>query len=106
MKTMKKNLLTLGLSLTMLAGRVSAGTSTDKNKTNSTPDYTDYLKTYTLEKEIEELVQDEGQVRIMDISEKMVMQGKITEEEVQKFMRISDLLTEIDGVKYYRLSYK
>ena len=106
MKTMKKKLLTIGLSLTVLAGTVSAGTFADKNNTNRTSDYKDYLETYMLEKEIEELVTDEGQVRVMNNKEEMVIQGKITDEEIKKFIRVADLLTEVDGITYYRLSYK
>jgi hypothetical protein len=102
---MKINLLTLGLIIIM-AGTVSAGTSGDKDEKDQTLEYKDYLKTSMFIKEIEEILSDDGQVRIMNSKEIIVLQGKNTDEKIKEYMCISDLLTEVDGVKYYRLSYK
>ncbi|MBR9997623.1 MAG: hypothetical protein KFF73_01570 [Cyclobacteriaceae bacterium] len=108
MKTMKKNMLTLGLLFMMLGGVVTAWATenTEKKDPYRTYDYDDYYNTYMMEKEIEELMYVEGQVRIIDFMEELVAEGMTTDNEIKKYVGISDLLIDVDGVKYYRLSYK
>ena len=108
MKTLKTRLFALGIVSIALLGSLSAGASGNEDKKDvlETSDFTAYLDNHYLERNIEEMMMDEGQVRVMDSHEEMVAEGKITDEAIKRYMSISDLVTEVDGVKYFRLSYQ
>ena len=120
MKTLNKYLLSLGLILSMMAGQAIArdiesnGKNDPENDYNFTERYdlaeydgfSSYFDFYQMEREIEKMLVQDGKVKIMNANEEVVIEGNATEESVKKYMRISDLVTEVDGVKYFRMSYK
>jgi len=45
-------------------------------------------------------------VQIYDSNDQLIAEGTKNDEKIKGYLGISDLLTEIDGIQYYRLSYK
>jgi len=56
--------------------------------------------------EIENVISEKDRVQIYDSNDQLIADGIKNEEKIKGYLGISDFLTEIDGVQYYRLSYK
>lgn len=120
MKTTKKYLISLGLISMLLAGVLSAK-GADPIEMMDIENMYGPESLYDLEnmydpgstqslnrmiQEIENVISEKNRVQIYDSNDQMIADGVKNEEKIKSFLGISDFLTEIDGVQYYRLSYK
>jgi hypothetical protein len=106
MKTLKIKLASLSLTLFLISfslTAISAGSSTP-NGTES-----NYFKEYFSNEQMNLLLdtqlKPELNVKIFNSKNQLIITGNETEDKVKSFIQVADLLTEIDGTKYYRLSY-
>ncbi len=108
MKTLKKGWVSWVLTCCLLAGALIAkGADRAENKISENVYEIEYFNNLDiLEEEIENLLSEKDQVQIYDSSNQLIVEGTKNDENIIGYLGISDLLTEIDGIKYYRLSYK
>jgi hypothetical protein len=108
MKALKRNWISFGLTCCLLAGVLTV------NGANPA-DNTDLKNMYDLEsidnldkmvEEIENVLSVNDRVQIYDSNDQLIAEGTKNDEKIKGYLGISDLLTEIDGIQYYRLSYK
>lgn len=96
------------LSLTLLLVTVSLVTFSSENENQNDfeskyfGEYFNYEETHLL---LETQLMPEINVKIYNSNNQLLVTGKETEDKVKSLMIVSDLLTEIGGIKYYRLSY-
>ena len=108
MKILKKSAPVLSL-LILLLFNVLLAKAVDPIETNILYDSYD-LDTYfemddTL-KNIDDQMFPEQEVQILDVNDKLVTKGSENNTDIKSLVSISDLLIEIDGTKYYRISFQ
>lgn len=114
MKTIKKYLLSLGLIGLFLAGVLIAKgadpiENLDYENMYGIEDMYDLESSHNLNRmlqEIENVLSEKDRIQIYDSNDQLIADGVKNEEKIKNYLGISDFLTEIDGVRYYRLSYK
>lgn len=108
MKMLKKGWISWGLTCCLLVGvLITKGANPAENKISENVYEIEYFKNLDiLMEEIENLLSEKEQVQIYDSSNQLIVEGTKNDENIIAYLGISDLLTEIDGIKYYRLSYK
>jgi hypothetical protein len=106
MKTLKIKLTVLYFTflLASFSWANSAAGNTNLNISDSqyTEKYTDYQE---LNSFLELQLKPELNVKIFDSDNKLIVTGNENEDKVKNCISKADLLTEINGIKYYRLSY-
>ncbi len=108
MKALKKILISLGLTCCLLAGVLIANAA-DPAEINNPEHIYDLESFYNLDymvENIENLFSEPNRIEVIDSNDHLVAEGTKNDEKIQGYIGISDLLTEIDGIQYYRLSYK
>jgi hypothetical protein len=120
METTKKYLISLGLTGMLLVGVLTAK-GADPIENLDLENMYGLENLYDLENmydpgsiqslnrmlhEIENVVSEEDRVQIYDSKDQLIADGVKNEDKIRSFLGISDFLTEIDGIQYYRLSYK
>lgn len=120
MKTIKKYLISVGLAGMLLAGVLTAKGADPIEKMDRENIY-GLVNLYDLENmyevgsiqsldrmihEIENVISEKDRVQIYDSNDQLIADGVKNEDKIKGYLGISDFLTEIDGVQYYRLSYK
>lgn len=108
MKTLKKNWFSFGLTIWLLSGVLTANAAnpTEKKDLERIYDLESFYSLDNMVKEIEDLLSESGRIEIIDSNDQLVAEGTKNNDEIKNYMGISDLLTEIDGIQYYRLSYQ
>jgi len=107
MKTAGIKIATLSLTVALIAF-----TCTGYASENSNLDVTGsaYFEQYFEYEELNDLLgillKPELNVRIYNTGNKLVATGNENDAKMKSMIPESDLLTEVNGVKYYRLSYK
>jgi len=108
MKTQKNYLISLVMFCCLLAGTltVKAADPVENKDLEKKYDLESIYKLDILSEEIENLLSEKDQVQIYDSNDQLIAEGTRNQEKIKGYLGISDLLIEIDGVQYYRLSYK
>jgi len=113
MKTKKIKLACL--SFTLLLVTVTIETIADRN---SNPGFTgninytesnyfaEYFSYEEMNRTLDIQLKPEVNVKIFNSENQLIATGNETEDKVKSLVKVADLLTEIDGTQYYRLSYK
>ncbi len=106
MKTLKIKLASLSLTLFLISFSLAA-ISAESSTPNGTE--SNYFKEYFSNEQMNLLLdtqlKPELNVKIFNSKNQLIITGNETEDKVKSFIQVADLLTEIDGTKYYRLSY-
>lgn len=112
MKTIKIKIACLSFTLLMITistVAIPAG--------NSNPDFTgniiftesnyfaDYLSYEEMNMALDNQLKSEVNVKIFNSDNRLMAIGDDSEDKIKSLVKFADLLTEIDGTKYYRLSY-
>jgi hypothetical protein len=106
MKTSKIKLT--ALSLTLILAAMTFSTFADGNKMITTTDQSYFEEYFDMESFTNELqlnLAPQMNVMIYDKNGKLLMAGDENSDKTRKMMRIADLVTEVNGTKYYRMSY-
>lgn len=114
MKTTKNYLISLGLTGCLLAGvLIAKGADPTENldletqyELENIQDAGSIHSLNSMIQEIENVLSEKDRVQIYDSKNQLIADGIKNEEKIKGYLGISDFLTEIDGVAYYRLSYK
>jgi hypothetical protein len=106
MKTLKLK-LTIVLFTFLLASITWANSATGNTSLNISD--SQYIEEYSEHEEMNRFLdlqlKPELNVKIYDSGYELIVTGNENENRVKNCISKSDLLTEIDGIKYYRLSY-
>ena len=107
MKTSGIKIATLSLTVALIAFSY-AGYSSENSNLDAAG--TAYFEQYFEYEELNDLLdiqlKPELNVKIYNVENKLVATGNENDEKMKSMIPESDLLTEVNGVKYYRLSYK
>ena len=107
MNTLKIKLTALSILILLAISSFSflAAGNTNLNVSDSYyfEEYFDYEE---LNQQLELQLKPAINIKIFNSNNQLILTGNESEERVKICVDKSDLLTEIDGMKYYRLSYK
>lgn len=108
MKALKRNWISFGLTCYLLAVvlTVNGANPADNADLENMYDLESIDKLDNLVEEIENVLWVNDRVQIYDSNDQLIVEGTKNDEKIKGFLGISDLLTEIDGIQYFRLSYK
>ncbi len=108
MKTLKIKLLAFGITV-LLMGIVflaHAGDLRENPELETMANLESYFEQVKLNTRLEKNLESDCEVHIYNSENQLIMTGSANEEKIKTYIPQSDLLTEVDGTKYYRLSYK
>jgi hypothetical protein len=107
MKTTEIKLTALSLIFVMVSLLSFSGISAGNSGLNASGSayFEEYFDYEALNKLLETQLKPELNVKIFDSSNQLVAAGNDNEDKIQGMIPVADLLIEIDGTKYYRLSY-
>jgi len=107
MKTAKNKLTALSFSIVLVT--ISFTTFATENNLEATSDLTYFEEYFDAENYTKELgikLDSEIQIQVYNVYGSLIASGSEKDEKVKSLMGHSDLLTEVNGTKYYRLSYQ
>jgi hypothetical protein len=101
------NFSVLGLTILflVLVFSVKANSPYEFTDVNRSYDFVEFFQFEQIEKEIEQIFYQNNQVKVLDSKNQLVAEGSNRDLNIKSYITVSDLLLEIDGIKYYRLSY-
>jgi len=107
MKTNKLNLKILSLTLLLFSTLPSlkAATPDENNDVNQNYNFESYFELDQMNRDIDLLFSEENEIKVLDSNDQLVVEGPENDINIKTYVGISDLLTEIDGIQYYRLSF-
>jgi hypothetical protein len=102
------NFKVLGLTILflVLVLLVKANSPYEINYAYHSYDFGEFYNFEQIENEIEQIFYEDNEVKVLDSNEQLVAEGSSQSLIIKSYITVSDMLLEIDGVKYYRLSYK
>ena len=111
MKTSKIKLTALTLTLLFAATTFSATANGNKleSSTTTTMDQTyfeEYFDQESFTRELEMNLTQQMNVMIYDSNGELLMAGDKDSDKIRTIIRIADLMTEVNGTSYYRMSYQ
>jgi hypothetical protein len=101
----KSTLLSILLAVTTL----SLASTTSENEMGSTMDlfyFEEYFEFQEFTKSLDMAMIPETEVKVYDQNGDLLATGGEEDTKIKSLVRISDLMTEVDGTKYYCLSFK
>jgi hypothetical protein len=109
MTTLKIKLAALSLTLLVAATTFSATADSNKIITPTSTDqsyFKDYFDRENFTKELNLNLVPQMNVMIYDLNGELLMAGDKDSVNIRTIIRISDLMTEVNGTSYYRMSYQ
>ncbi len=68
--------------------------------------FEEYFNSENYAKELDINLVPEIQINVYNETGNLIATGDVKDAKIKSLMNISDLLTEVNGIKYYRLSYQ
>jgi hypothetical protein len=113
MKTLKIKLASMSFTLILISFSMAALSAGNSNPDFVGSDYftasnyfVEYFSYEEMNLALDMQLKPEVNVKIFNSNDQLIATGNETEDKVKSLVKVADLLTEIDGTKYYRLSYK
>lgn len=110
MKTLKIRLTALSFTIAMTAFTFTTFASGNKMKAMMDPTYIEEFEEYfdseNFTQELEIKLRPDVRIKVYNQDGKLIASGDVKDEKIKSFIDISDLLTEVHGTKYYKLSYQ
>lgn len=112
MKTLRITLASMSFTLLLLSLSMAAISAGNSNPDFAGSDYytasnyfVEYFSNEEMNLALDIQLKPEVNVKIFNSKDQLIATGNETEDKVKSLVKVADLLTEIDGTKYYRLSY-
>lgn len=113
MKTAKIKLTALSLTILFAATTFTATadgnklvTATSKTTTLDQTYFEEYFDQESFTRELELNLAPQMNVMIYDSNGALIMTGDKDSNKIRTMIRIADLMTEVNGTSYYRMSYQ
>lgn len=107
MKTIKIKLIVLGFFIFMAAFNISAfATENNEKSVVDLAYFEEYFEFENYADILEFNLLPEVRIQVYNENGKLIATGSENDAKIKSLMSISDLLTEVNGIKYYRSSYQ
>lgn len=107
MKTIKIKLTALSFAIAMTAfSTISFATENNMESALEVAYFEEYFDSENYTEDLEIKLVPEVRVKVYNVAGNLIATGSENDAKIKSLMNISDLLTEVNGIKYYRSSYQ